>query len=172
MRTLVFYMNYHTHSNPPPPSLTPYSKYPAYRWSPGPSHPGPNSGPLVHILWATSSLEMAFLQGSKGNNAPLPKPFRVDLGFSRPLYINISHEALTISRFYSFSLTSEPTDTLQTSICTIHMLFLHYLDIRSESMLVKYLWVVLKAIQLDYNAFKGQVFSVDFINVTHRKPEY
>lgn len=34
-----------TQSNPPPPSLTPYSKHSVYRLSPGPCHPVQSAGP-------------------------------------------------------------------------------------------------------------------------------
>lgn len=117
-KTLIFCRNCHTHtkqktdkktkSNTPPLSLTHYSNtFPIQIISWGLSSP-----PISHPPKFTKSeppplLKWPFYTGLEENNTPLQSHSEVDFGFSRLFQgINflsiVSHEILTISRFYSF----------------------------------------------------------------------
>lgn len=75
-------------------------------------HPSPISCPLDHKAWATCSPETAFYPGLEDDHAKAIQSgfWILKSALGDYLYINVSHEVLTISRFYSLSLTSEPAD--------------------------------------------------------------
>ena len=63
--------------------------------------------PLVHKVWATCSHKIVFLHWSRGKQCTSPKSWRsafqiLQAIFGDYLCINVSHEILPISKFYSF----------------------------------------------------------------------